>query len=349
MRFLEQVRRATWVIPALTVAAAVLWPLGARWQHARRQVERVDWARHLAEHGVSPRPPCSQPELLLRLARLEPQLASWENIGGCGAGGGSSSSAVGGVKWVGRSVRGGLLDAQCMISHTRLDDATQSVVNTRVAAGITDKWHVGVNVPFLYKTQKVEAVDQERRTASITGLGDLSLEVTRNFGISNNTSATLSMVFPTGADDAVRQGVILPQQSQLGAGQLGAAATVEHTIDRLWGLAILGASLSYNGAENTIRDSPEGDYRAPGAAAFGHLGYIMGPWVASGGLTLSANFGHNRERGQKVDAPLYTAGLSMGLEWSSDYLAVIMGGVLPFSTGGPESWTLALGLATSLF
>src|SRR5262249_31536805 len=41
----------------------------------------------------------------LRLEHLSPLLASWETIGGCGAGG---TGGVGTVKWIGRNTMGGL-------------------------------------------------------------------------------------------------------------------------------------------------------------------------------------------------------------------------------------------------
>src|SRR5687768_13456436 len=47
-------------------------------------------------------------------------LASWQSVGGCGAG--STSGAGAGVKWIGRNVTGGLFNAQCQTSYAKLPD-----------------------------------------------------------------------------------------------------------------------------------------------------------------------------------------------------------------------------------
>ena len=45
-------------------------------------------------------------------------LASWQTVGGCGAGASTGNAA--GVKWIGRSVTGGLFGVQCQVTYTRL-------------------------------------------------------------------------------------------------------------------------------------------------------------------------------------------------------------------------------------
>src|SRR4029079_4909917 len=56
--------------------------------------------------------------LLVRVEELEGLLASWQTIGGCGAGAGAASSA--GLKWVGRNVTGGLFNVQEQVSYSTI-------------------------------------------------------------------------------------------------------------------------------------------------------------------------------------------------------------------------------------
>ncbi|OGQ90849.1 MAG: hypothetical protein A2289_06565 [Deltaproteobacteria bacterium RIFOXYA12_FULL_58_15] len=294
-----------------------------------------------ASHGLQ----IGQRELSSRIHHLQPLLASWRSVGGCGVGGGGASSSAGGVKWVGRSVSGGLVGFECMSSATVLDGGHAFVINTRPSADLFDKWTVGANAPFLYKVQEVD-VFGEKKTAKIPGWGDVSFDVTRKLGLTNSSRLTLSVALPSGSYDAVRQGVVLPQVAQLGAGKVSGSLTFEHTFDKIWGLILVGGNVGYGGGENSI-----GDYRSPSGSAYAYTGYLLGPFVPSVGLSLAAKTERDRERREVLDhQSLYTANLSLGLEWSSDYVAFLLAGSTGLSPdNGLESWTVALGATTSLF
>jgi hypothetical protein len=330
-------------LPVATLALLALWPAADR-MWARRQAE----ARARAFLVTYDREGATAITSAVLLPPLLPEspLASWGSIGGCGAGGGSSSSPGGGVKWVGRSVTGGLLDVQCLATDTWSHGNAFSALTNRLGTRLTSRWGLAAYVPVLYKTGDVSVLGQSK-TARIAGFGDVSLEISRKLGVTGAHQLMLIGTAPTGASDAVRQGIVLPQYLQLGSGVPGATAMYQYTRDRDWGLLLLGATATYAGWENSIHD-----YRAPNATAFAHVGYLLGPFVPSAGLTMFGKPMHDRERGADRPAssdPLVMAVPGVGLEWSSDYVAFLLGGTLGLSLDGVQSYTLGLGVTSSVF
>jgi len=297
----------------------------------------------------------ARPETLVRVAgylalrlldpRLpEERLVAWGDVGGCGVSG--ATATAGGFKWVGRGVTGGLIDIQCIASqNVYLDGTTSLSFSTRLGTSIGYKWMVAATVPFIYNVEKVDSFGVEKE-AHLPGFGDLSLEVSRKLGITNAHLLTLALTAPSGAHDAVRKGVILPQRQQLGSGVMGASLTYEYTRDFDWGLMIFGSTLGYGGWENSV-----GDFRAPSLSAYVHIGYLLGPLVPSAGLNFTGRFMSDRERELDVmnTREMFTVTPTVGLEWSSDYLAVMLSVSTPFSFQRMDSWMVGLGLQTSLF
>jgi len=335
--------RAVLCLALLALCAVALYPVADHWLAAREAHELISRARR----GASPnaRPGRAPALALLTDLRQPSALHCWGNIGGCGAGGGSSSGATG-AKWVGRGVSGGYVDVQLLVTQAYSHDNYFTTFNTRLGTGVLNKWSFGLNVPILYKVGQVDVLGQSR-TAHIAGFGDLSAEVTRKLGITNSSQLTLIASAPAGAHDAVREGIVLPQHLQLGSGVLGVTGQFEHTVDRDWGLMIFGGTAGYNGWENSI-----GDGRSPSATAYGHVGYIRGPLVPAAGLTLFGKFLHDRERGEDrpddMD-PLFMIVPSLSLEWSIDWLALLLYTSSSFSYNGFESVAVTLGFSTSLF
>ena len=201
-------------------------------------------------------------------------------------------------------------------------------------------------VPVLYKVGDVSVLGQTK-TARIAGFGDVSLELSRKLGAAETHYLALIGSVPTGANEAVRQGIVLPQRLQLGSGVPGVTAQYQYTRDRDWGLMLFGGTMSYNGWHNSI-----GDYRAPTATASTHVGYILGRFVPSTGLTLFGKPLHDQERGADLAArsdPLLMLIPSLGLEWSTDYLALLLAGTVGLSYHGLESATVGFGISSSLF
>jgi hypothetical protein len=322
----------TWMVVSLAPLAddAV-----ARWQ-ARRAIRALREAPRASQGAAIP-------EALLAPPPSTPALTSWGDLGGCGIGGGSA--AAGSIRWIGRGVTGGRVDLQEMGSATRFrDGSSQLLSNTRVGTSLLEKWPLAVNVPFLYKVGEVNVFGTPR-TAHLAGFGDVSVEVTRRLGIDNSSSLTLSLNLPTGSFDAVREGVVLPQQLQLGPGKPSASLLFEHSRDSDWSLLLYGASLSSGGLENSL-----GDFRAPSASAWIYAGYLWGRFVPSVGLTLTSKLMRDRQRYSVIsDQPMVTAAGSLGLEWSCDWLAILLATSLPLSSRGVEAMTFSLGLQTSVF
>lgn len=307
----------------------------ARWQ-VQELLDQARAPHYAASRGV-PRP--ARP---LAIATRSEML--WGDIGGCGAGGGSASSTSGGIRWIGRSVTGGLIDLQCMSSATQSHGNTFTTFNTRIATGaLFQKWVFALNLPLLYKTGDVDVFGDAQR-AHIVGFGDMSFEITRKLGITNTSMLTLIVGAPLGSSDAVRQGVVLPQPLQMGSGVLNLSGVFQRTMDRDWGLIVLGANATYSGWENDI-----GDFRGSGAGAFGYAGYIWGPFVPSAGLALTGQFQHGRERGRTLDDPLFIASPQLSVEWASDYVALLLASTVSVSYKGFESVNVTLGMTASLF
>jgi len=89
---------------------------------AERRIEEVKAHLRGRATRVSPNTvPASaivlNPDNLLRRRDLEPFLATWSIVGGCGVGA-SSGAAGGGIQWVGRGVTGGLLSIETIGAHS---------------------------------------------------------------------------------------------------------------------------------------------------------------------------------------------------------------------------------------
>lgn len=329
----------------LVTTGLALWPLGDRLL-ARRAIQGEVRALRAASSRTAEPSASADPWPLFLPVQADTPLASWASIGGCGAGGGSASTPGGAIKWVGRNVTGGLLDVQCMSSQTEAYGNWFSAATTRLGMWPTERWGAAVYVPVLYKVGDVSVLGQGK-TARIAGFGDLSLEASRKLGATLAHVLSLIGSLPTGSYDAVRQGIVLPQRLQLGSGVPGMTAQYQYTRDHDWGLVLVGGTLSYNGWENRIHD-----YRAPTATTSVHVGTILGRLVPSAGLTLFGKPAHDRERGADL-APNGDPRLmlipALGLEWSSDWVALMLAATVGLSQQGVQSTTVGLGISSSVF
>jgi hypothetical protein len=277
------------------------------------------------------------PALLVRVHDLGPLLASWQTVGGCGAGAGSGTGA--GIKWIGRNVSGGLFNVQEQFSYTKIGTVDYPerdyVANTLITTDLGEKWSVGVNIPLLYKymtdplhlgSPQTQAVDY-----SNGGLGDVSLQVTRRLGSINATTLTAQLGLPTGKHDARFSPGSLPfnQTAQLGFGKYTGSLILDHTMDQVWGLMVVGGTASWRGGKNEF-DS----YRAPTASAYSYVGYFLGPVVPAFGLTLSGFKGHDVDQTSPQPTPLVALSANLSLEWSNPWFAVLLAGSIPYKWDG---------------
>jgi hypothetical protein len=362
------------VLLAVAVIAAVLVPAAARWRERTRVAGRVRRlalsvprsdelaAARAGDAGWS----SVDPSLLVRVEELDGLVASWQTIGGCGAGAGAASSA--GLKWIGRNVTGGLFNVQEQVSYTNLGTTPYNeynfFFNTFINADVAPKWNLGIIIPLVYKYLDDPmhlAPDTPAINYSNGGFGDLSLLVTRRLGPTNATSVTAIAGFPTGTWDATYPspgGRVLNQNAQLGYGKLTGSVVVDHTVDRIWGLAVLGGFAAWRGGHNELDN-----YRAPTAGVYGYTGYFLGPFVPSVGLILSGFKGHDYDQNSEQTTPLVSMGFQGSLEWSTDWVAVLVAvsgaykydgmpydeSHQPRSQWGFMPWTFALGLQFAPF
>jgi hypothetical protein len=336
---------------SLLLLAAAAAPLGQRWW-ARAQVTRR------VATMVSPRQPLC-PALSLPASVAAAGLASWQTIGGCGAG--ASTGVGGGIRWIGRGVTGGAFDSQCMVSYTRLDPDPQRPEhhvfgNALVTTKAGDRWSFGANVPLVYKYMRNPLLNGA--DLSNGGLGDVSVLLARKFGAIRATTVTASAGIPTGEYNGQYKMRILNQSQQRGFGKPTASLQLDHVGDEIWGLTLVGASAGWRGGQNKVDN-----YRAPSASAYSYVGYFLGPLVPAVGLTLTGLTGHDRDQTVEQYTGLYIATPSVSLEWSTDWVAFLVGAAFPYqydgfdrtTEGRPRTpygwgpWMVGMGLAFSPF
>lgn len=347
-------RRPVSLAVGLLLGALALYPTLAR-QLARHQASiaatRLQASLQLRRRNGSE---SLDPALSLRVQRLSPLLASWETVGGCGAG---SSGGTGTVKWIGHGTSGGLFQNITQLNYTALANGPNLTLTTQFTRDLTDQWNVGVLVPFVYKRfndYMGQAFDVEN-----SGLGDINLLGAFRFGPINATSLSLTLGLPTGTHAATIRNDLLTEEKQLGLGRVTGSLTLDHTLDETWGVIVLGGLLSYRGGQNEL-----GNYRAPFASAYGYAGYFLGPLVPSLGLSLTGFTDPDRDRGIDQDVPLMLVSANASLEWSTDWIAVLAGVSVPFglyshkgmstnpnqqSALGLQPWTAAIGVSISPF
>jgi hypothetical protein len=308
-----------WLVACVFVVAASFPFLSAkRAVHEKEERVRQLQAARTERNGA----PGEELALSLRVAQLDGLLASWETIGGCGAG--TSNGAGGGLKWIGHSVSGGLFQLQTLATYTHLSDGYNVSFNTQVSWDMGEKWNAGFSVPLLYKYYRDMFGLNPPVDVSNAGVGDVAGFLTRRFGEINATSLTLLVAAPTGVHDARFRTILLTQEKQLGLGRVNGSLTLDHTIDKTWGLIVLGGSFGYRGGQNEL-----GNYRAPAAAVYGYSGYFSGPWVPSLGLSVSHFFGVDRDAGRPQEVQLWAVTGTLAVEWSNDSLAILGGVSLP--------------------
>lgn len=333
------------ILLGLLCGALAVYPLAAK-ERARRQAMRA-----LALLEAAPVAWRGDDMLSLRVDRLGPLLASWQTVGGCGAGGSTGTGA--GVKWIGRSTTGGLFQTIVQGNYVHFSDGYNFILSTQMTRDFTDKWNLGISIPYIYKyySNLFQVAD-----VSNAGLGDISLLATRRLGPTNATSLTGILGVPTGSYTAEYMNSQLTPDKQLGFGRFTGTLILDHVIDEDWGLVVLGGAAAYRGGTNSLHN-----YRAPNASVYGYTGYFWGPLVPVLGLNLTG-FSKEDSRGSfgdTLNAPVAIAALNASVEWSNPYVALLAGLSVPFALRGEtwgasggfalQPWILALGLSVSPF
>src|SRR5260221_1994971 len=102
---------------ASVLGALALYPCWAMRVAARKVARRLDAVEAEQRRTCEDDAPLTS-TISLRVQKLGPLLASWETIGGCGAGG--TGGAGVGVKWIGRNTSGGLFQSITQANYIRL-------------------------------------------------------------------------------------------------------------------------------------------------------------------------------------------------------------------------------------
>jgi hypothetical protein len=282
-------------------------------------------------------------------------LASWQTIGGCGAGAAAGSGV--GLKWIGRNVTGGLFHLETQGNYVETSYGHDYLAMTTIQRDLGEKWNLGVAVPYIYKfISNPYGLDVDLANK---GPGDVNLMLTRRFGDINDTVAMLNVGLPTGTHEAMfRNTEVLKQETQLSLGKPTASLMIDHTIDNIWGPVVIGGTVGYRGGENELKS-----YRAPVGSLYSYAGYLMGPFVPAFGISATGWKDHDRDRGEEQFSPLFNVAAQVSIEYSTPWMALLIGGVLPYqyngrtedpngkpiSPWGLGSWLLGVGLALAPF
>jgi hypothetical protein len=343
----------SWAV-ASVLGALALYPFLAMRIEARKVARRLNALETQQRRSGEDNAPLAS-AISLRVQKLGPLLASWETIGGCGAGG--TGGAGVGVKWVGRNTAGGLFQSITQANYIRLNNAYNYIVTTQVSRDVGRKWNVGVLVPFLYK--RYNDYLGLPTDISNSGVGDVNLLVTRKFGRINSTAVTASLGFPTGTHDATYKTDLLTQEKQLGLGKFTGTLTLDHSIDEGWGIVVLGGSAAWRGGRNEL-----GSYRSPTGGLYGYIGYYLGPFVPVLGASFAGFLKPDEDRGAVQNVPLTMVAGNASVEWSSAYVAILAGVSVPYAftstpndqlvagvkpATGLQPWMVAVGISVSPF
>jgi hypothetical protein len=256
------------------------------------------------------------------------------------------------VKWIGRHVKGGLLNLECQASYIDMPYGYNFIGNTMMSGALSDRWSLAASVPYLYKYMRdpyAVGVDLANK-----GPGDVSASLTYQLGATRNWMVSAAVGVPTGVHDQMFRTEMLPQDRQLGLGKPSGTLVVDHVTDELWGVWVVGSSLSWRGTKNEY-----GSSRAPAGSVYGHAAYLLGAFAPSIGLTMTGFVGKDFDRLQEQAMPLAVVAPSFSLEWSADWIALLANVTTPYEYGIRSStvkrhnqmgnWMFTLGSAFILY
>ncbi len=351
-----QGRSGAWIAAGL-LGVASLYPALEEYRARERAEARLEALDAALRGSKAPEAPLD-PGTALRVTRLGPLLASWETVGGCGAG---STGGTGVVKWIGRSTTGGLFQSISQFNYIHFSNGYNLVATEQISRDINEQWNVGVFVPYVYKWYDNYLNLSPQVDLSNAGIGDINLLGTFRFGPINENALTAAIGIPTGTAHAKYKNDLLTQEKQLGIGTVTGSLMLDHTMDEVWGLIVLGGVAAWRGGRNDI-----GNYRAPMASLYGYGGYFLGPFVPALGVSFSGFLKPDEDRGIPQDVPLLLVAGNASIEWSNDLVAVLLGVSVPYglvgkatsatdarpgsqSITGFQPWTAAIGVSVSPF
>lgn len=180
-----------------------------------------------------------------------PRLTPWASIGGCGAGGsGGAAGNSDGIKWIGTESGGGLIDLELLPKYQLGQNFKSFTIAPHISFKPTWTTTVGVIIPVMSKTGEVQYLThQEPFDVTTGGLGDISFDFTKVFGMSGQYSLELCLSLPIGQYD-IKRGTesslcFLPKEFQKGSGIYNSALTLSRTVDVEDGMWLVYASVNY--------------------------------------------------------------------------------------------------------
>ena len=141
-----------------------------------------------------------------RTARL---VTPWEAVGGCGSSSGSVASGMQ-LKWIGRGVTGALIDFEAVAGQSQDFDTSGigSISGDGIVTGLTTNalllnvFYHPPNIDFKVTAPLVVKHGYYQGNGYATNLlGDLSLDISRKWGMEGALTTGIALSFPTGATD----------------------------------------------------------------------------------------------------------------------------------------------------
>ncbi|MBD3390588.1 MAG: hypothetical protein GF418_01085 [Chitinivibrionales bacterium] len=290
-------------------------------------------------------------------AAADVAMLPWVSVGGCGAGG--SGGGGGGVRWIGKGVSGGLIDAEIMYTATMGQNYNQKQVKTRLSWKPTWTVILGATVPIVSKVGSLQPqTNYDDKTEVTGGLADVIIDITKNFGMQGQYSILGSVTLPTGQYDIKRgkenEELYLPTSLQKGSGLLGLSLGLGYTRDVEDGLWVGDLTFSYPVALNLRGENEHFDYTdeqldAMAAEDRKRFDYVFKPYgenklgaYTPPSLTLAVYYGY---RG--VEHFVHSFGITFtgmfGVAWVPNFTATTdIDGYDPFPDPDHKAWTASL-------
>jgi len=263
-------------------------------------------------------------------------LKPWATVGGCGAGGGGGGGAAS-AKWIGEGVSGGIVEVESMYGFNYTQVGWSLTMNNRFSMNAPWSYSskIGIAIPLTSKSGQVQFVTNQEPTYHTTGgLGDITVDYAKTFGVQGEYNLSFALTMPTGQYDIKRgsnaNSYFLPSSLQKGGGIYNLSTTLSWSKDvenGIW-LVDVGYSHGFNmkpfTGENAMIDTygftgyskdnsrfyyrfkpygenDFGDFTPPSANVGVYYGYRGAPnYVHSFGATFSAPFGVAWIRNEKV-------------------------------------------------
>ncbi|MBD3356577.1 MAG: hypothetical protein GF363_05435 [Chitinivibrionales bacterium] len=152
-------------------------------------------------------------------------------------------------------VSGGLIDAEVMYTATIGQNYRHKQVKTRLSMKPTYTTTLGLTVPVVSKIGNHQPQTNEPpRTEISGGLGDVSLDLSKAFGMSGQYSLSFALTMPTGQYDIKRgtdnQKQFLSSSLQKGGGLWAPSVTLSYSKDVIDGIWLFDAGYSHPMALN---------------------------------------------------------------------------------------------------